>query len=202
MKKRLPTLLPLLGTLVVALACVAARAEPILKGKNLNEKSLVEALEPAPATPGAADAPEGGEVRTRSIRVLRDQPSTQTVEQVVKAPVKKPSASVLITFVTDSAELAGRARSSLDVVAKALQSERLANFKFAIEGHADPRGTAEHNLKLSQARAESVVSYLATAHHIDRDRLKPVGKGDSELFNPQQPDAPENRRVTIITLRE
>ena len=206
MKKRcLPRSLPLLGALAVALACVAARAEPLLKGRNLSEKNLVEALEPAPAAPAAPDAanaPEGGAVRMRSIRVMRDQPSSQTVEQVAKAPVKKPSASVLITFVTDSAELAGHAKSSLDVVARALQSDRLANLKFAIEGHADPRGTSEHNLKLSQARAESVVSYLATERHINRDRLKPVGKGDSELFNPQEPGAPENRRVTITTLRE
>jgi outer membrane protein OmpA-like peptidoglycan-associated protein len=198
-----PSLLPLLAALAVALASPAARAEPILKGRALNEKSLVEALAPAAAAAGDADAPEGAEVRTRSIRVTRDQPSTQSVEQVVKAPARKPpSASVLITFVTDSAALAGRAKSSLDVVAKALQSDRLANLKFAIEGHADPRGTPEHNLRLSQARAESVVSYLTSEHHIDRERLKPVGKGDSELFKPQQPDAPENRRVTIVTLRE
>lgn len=198
-----------IATLAAALAVPspAARAEPILKGRNLSEKNLIDALEPAApaaaATP-AADAPEGGEVRTRGIRVMRDQPSAQAVEQVAKAaaPVKKPSASVLITFVTDSAELAGHARSSLDVVAKALQSQRLANFKFAIEGHADPRGTPEHNLRLSQARAESVVGYLAAQHRIDRERLRPVGKGDTELFNTQQPDAPENRRVTITTLRE
>lgn len=173
-------------------------AEPILKGKNLNEENLVRALEPA----AGPDAPEGGPVRTRSIRVMRDQPSAQTVEKVARVPAKAPSASVLITFVTDSAELAGHARSSLDVIGKALQSERLAGLKFAIEGHADPRGTPEHNLRLSQARAESVVNYLSSQHRIDRDRLKAIGKGDSELFNPQQPAAPENRRVTITTLRE
>jgi OOP family OmpA-OmpF porin len=47
-----------------------------------------------------------------------------------------------------------------------------------------------------------VVSYLSTEHGIARERLKAVGKGDSEPFNAQQPGAPENRRVTITTLRE
>lgn len=189
------------STLVAALTGLTAlHAEPILKGKNLNEENLIRALEPAPAA--SAEAREGGDVATRSIRVTRDQPSAQAVEKVARAPAKAPSASVLITFVTNSAELAGQARSSLDVVAQALQSQRLAGLKFAIEGHADPRGTPEHNLKLSQARAESVVNYLASHHRIDRDRLRAIGKGDSELFNPRQPAAPENRRVTITTLRE
>jgi OOP family OmpA-OmpF porin len=197
--KKLLSDIPLLGALAAAL-CLPVQAEQVFKGPNLSEKNLVEALVPSPAVD--ADAPEGGEVRTRSITVVRDQPSSKVAEQVAKAPARKPSASVLITFVTDSADLAGHARSSLDVVAKALQSDRLANFKFAIEGHADPRGTPEHNLRLSQARADSVVSYLSTEHGIARERLKAVGKGDSEPFNAQQPGAPENRRVTITTLRE
>jgi len=31
------------------------------------------------------------------------------------------------------------------------------------------------------------------------ERLQSVGKGATELMNPQQPDAVENRRVTIVT---
>ncbi|MBS1138070.1 MAG: OmpA/MotB domain protein, partial [Proteobacteria bacterium] len=67
---------------------------------------------------------------------------------------------------------------------------------------ADPRGGEEYNLHLSQARAESVVNYLAEQHQIERDRLKPVGKGISEPLNTARPDAPENRRVTIKTVVE
>lgn len=186
------------GTLVLA----AAHAEPILKGKDINEKNLIEALTPAPA---AADEAEP-EVRTRSIKVMRDTPNAKPGEAAVKAaaraPEKKASASLLITFETNSAELTPRALSSLDVVAKALQADRLAEFKFSIEGHADPRGASEQNLQLSQARAESVVNYLASQHNIDRERLKPIGKGSSEPANTQRADAPENRRVTITTLRE
>ena len=67
--------------------------------------------------------------------------------------------------------------------------------------HADPRGGADYNLRLSQARAESVVDYLAGRHGIPRDRLRPIGKGQTELANPGRPTAPENRRVTIKTLQ-
>jgi outer membrane protein OmpA-like peptidoglycan-associated protein len=86
-------------------------------------------------------------------------------------------------------------------VAKALQSDQLAGLSFKVEGHADPRGGAEHNLKLSQARAESVVAYLVQKHGVLPERLSAEGKGSSELMLPNKPEAPENRRVTIVTKR-
>ncbi len=175
--------------LAAALLCASfatgLQAQEILRGKDFNENKLIEALTPEPE-----------EIRTRSIRVERDQGGEKT------SAAKRPGASLLITFVTNSADLAPDARSKLDIVARALQAEKLADFSFAIEGHADPRGSHEHNLQLSQARAQSVVEYLTTRHHIERERLKPVGKGDTELANPARPAAPENRRVTILTVRE
>jgi outer membrane protein OmpA-like peptidoglycan-associated protein len=168
-----------------------ALAQPILRGKDLTEKNLIEALTPPPR-----------EVRTRSIRVERDQALAQPGETASQEASRKAGASLLITFKTNSAQLTPQAQSSLDVVARALQADRLAAFNFAIEGHADPRGTPDHNLRLSQARAESVVAYLTSHHRIGGERLKPIGKGDTEPANPAQPEAPENRRVTITTLRQ
>lgn len=174
---------------------LVAQAEQYFKGKPGEKDSIVEAL-----TPGEEVAP--AQIKMRSIKVLPDErPPTKPGHQTVQTVVKKASASLLITFQTNSAELTRSAKSSLDVVAQALQADKLANFRFSIEGHADPRGSAEENLKLSQARAESVVNYLA-GHSISRERLQAVGKGDTELANSQKPDAPENRRVTIKTLRD
>ena len=159
------------------------QAENVLKGKQIEESTLVDALTPA-------EKP----ILTRSIRVTR--------ESQPPVPVKQAAASLLITFETDSAKLTARAKQSLEVVARALKSDKLANFKFSIEGHADPRGGEELNLRLSQERAESVVSYLADDQQIDRSRLQAVGKGQSELLNIADPNAPENRRVTIKTIIE
>lgn len=140
-------------------------------------------------------------VRTRSIKVMRDQPAAKPGEATVKQAVKKASASLLVTFGTNSTDLTEETKASLDVVAKALQADKLADFAFSIEGHADPRGNPDDNLRLSQGRAESVVHYLVAQHHIDPARLKPVGKGATELANTERIDAPENRRVTITTLK-
>lgn len=194
-----------LSRLAVAAACLAlpfaAQAEDtkVLKDRDITESALIQALTPESGAPAGGGEPG---IRTRSIKVLRDTPgSAQPADRPVQA-AKKAQASLLITFQTNSAELTPRAKSSLDVVAKALQADKLASFRFAIEGHADPRGGSDLNLRLSQARAESVVNYLVTQHGIARDRLKPEGKGATQLVNTSDPDAPENRRVTITTIQE
>jgi outer membrane protein OmpA-like peptidoglycan-associated protein len=117
-------------------------------------------------------------------------------------PVSPPSASLLITFETNSARLTSPAEHSLDKVGAALKNPRLADRSFVIEGHADKRGRADANKRLSSERAEAVRSYLTRKHNIAEARLKAVGKGDSEPLNLNDPAAPENRRVTFITATE
>lgn len=173
-----------------------AQAPVILKDTEITEKALVEALTPEPVSPA------GTELVRRSIRVVRDDPAKGAALDQLMRPARVPQASILITFETNSATLTPGARAAVDVVARALQAPELATFRFLIEGHADPRGSDELNLRLSQARAASVVSYLVGQHAISRERLDPVGKGDRELMNTSRLDAPENRRVTIVTIRE
>lgn len=178
--------------LAAALACSvlisSVQAQAIFRDNEINEENLIDALTPPPA-----------EIRTRSIRVERTGPGVPDPSTV---PAVAASASVLITFVTNSAELTPDARNKLDIVARALQADRLSNFRFSVEGHADPRGDPGNNLRLSQARAESVVDYLAVYHGVDRQRLRAIGRGDQQLANPSWAAAPENRRVTIVTLQE
>lgn len=168
------------AVLSVTLAISPATAQPVFRGADITEDRLIEALTPAPE-----------EIRTRSIRVERDSATAAS----------SGAASLLITFETNSARLSPSARNSLEVVARALKADRLANFNFVVEGHADPRGRADYNMQLSQARAESVVDYLASNHGVARERLRPIGKGQTELANPARPTAAENRRVTIKTLQ-
>ena len=171
---------------VLAACPVAAQQAPVMKEGQVTENALVDALTPAEPA-----------IRTRSIRVIRDEEAGGAAP---KQPAKRAAASLLITFETNSAQLTPRAKRSLDVVGQALGSEKLAPFRFGIEGHADPRGGEEVNQKLSQARAESVRDYLVAAQQIDSARLEPLGKGASELMNKASPAAPENRRVTIVNL--
>ena len=77
-----------------------------------------------------------------------------------------------------------------DVLAGAMKSEKLISSRFTIEGHADPRGSDDFNLKLSLARAESVRGYLVESHGVAAERVNAVGKGSSALMNPSVPAAP------------
>ena len=117
-------------------------------------------------------------------------------------PVAPPKASLLITFHTNSARLTTEAERSLDKVGAALNNEKLADRSFIVEGHADRRGRSDVNQRLSAQRAAAVRDYLTRKHNIPESRLKPVGKGDSEPLNPADPAAPENRRVTFVTVTE
>lgn len=185
-----PTTRPtLLSALVVAaaLACgsaLAQSAEPekekVLKEGQVSEQTLVDALTPP--------------VRTRSWR-----PGLAAGGTAAAAAPQTAKASILVTFVTGKADLTPDARKALDVLAAAMKNEKLASVKFTIEGHADPRGSEELNLRLSQARAESVRDYLTTTHGLAADRINAVGKGSSALMKPSEPAAPENRRVTIVS---
>jgi OOP family OmpA-OmpF porin len=166
-----------LGFLILAITgTVAAQSTvPIFRGGEVTESDLVNALTP--------------EVKLRSIRPVPNAP-----------PPKPAAASLLITFRPNSTELTPLAKSTLDVVARALRTDQLSEFRFRVEGHADPRGNHERNLVLSQGRAESVCQYLVSNHGISRARLIAEGKGDKEPINRENIAAPENRRVTIVNL--
>lgn len=69
-----------------------------------------------------------------------------------------------------------------------------------IEGHSDNVGTEEHNLKLSQQRAESVVNTLVDKYGIERTRLEAKGYGMSRPIadNATEEGRQKNRRIEAI----
>ena len=193
MKLRRPLFTLALSALLASGAVQAQ--EKVLREGQVTQKALIDALAPPSVAP-AASAPDSDAPVSRSFRpALRPAVAAAGTAAVAARPGK---ASILVTFVTDSAELTPRAKSALDVLAGAMKSERLAAVRFTIEGHADPRGSDEHNLKLSQARADSVRQYLMSSHALAAERVEAVGKGSTALMNPSDPAAPENRRVTIV----
>ena len=166
----------------------------LLKGASVTEKNLVEALVPEP--PAAIDSATGPAVLTRGIRPSLRQ---SVGEETIKAK-KVPSASLLITFDTNSTALTTQSKLELDMVAKALGNEKLKAFTFEIEGHADARGTPEANRALSQQRADVARDYLIKTHGIAESRLRATGKGDVAPLNTKDIAAAENRRVALTTV--
>lgn len=177
------------AALCILAACPAAHAgDNVMREEDISVESITNALTPQ----DAAD-------RTETLGIVhRDVPAAQELG----SPARNPSAQLLITFNSSSSKLTASARAALGKVARGLQSSRLLPYKFRIEGHADPRGAADVNLKLSASRATAVAEYLTLEGGIAADRLTPVGKGSTEPLNMQNPTAPENRRVTIVTVKD
>jgi outer membrane protein OmpA-like peptidoglycan-associated protein len=191
--RRLPRAVVPAALCLFALLCTLTRAaEPVLNEQDINEQSVTRALEPDQSSES------GDNIVTRGF-VLSNKPPSAAPRP---APARKPSAQILITFASNSATLTDSAKAALDKVADALQSEKLAAYRFRVEGHADPRGSADANMKLSEDRAAAVVEYLTQKDGIAPERLSSLGKGSSDPLNKRNPAAPENRRVTIVTVTD
>ena len=111
--------------------------------------------------------------------VMRPKPRPR----VIWASAPAASQDLTINFPTGSDKLTLAAQASLQPLGEALTSDELANSRYPIEGHTDNVGTEEDNLKLSQRRAESVVSYLMDKYKVQSSRLKAVGKGDQQPWS-------------------
>jgi OOP family OmpA-OmpF porin len=100
-----------------------------------------------------------------------------------------------INFKKNSAEIKGfTSFKILDVVASILKMN--PDIKIEIQGHTDNTGTREHNLELSQKRAESVMAYLVEKG-VAADRLEAKGYGPDVPIadNATKEGKDANRRV-------
>jgi outer membrane protein OmpA-like peptidoglycan-associated protein len=100
-----------------------------------------------------------------------------------------------ILFAFDSAELQPQGVAMLHEVATELQHR--PNLRLLeIQGYADSRGDAEHNLKLSERRAAAVFAWLV-AHGVAPERLRIAAEGASQFVEPGRDESQheQNRRV-------
>lgn len=127
------------------------------------------------------------------------KPAVKTRSLGRNLQVESPKIDLSIGFDFDSAKLKDDSKPQLDRLVEALKNERLASLRFQVEGHTDALGSAAYNDSLSTRRAEAVVTYMTQAG-VERDRLQSIGKGFTELLDPNDPRAAKNRRVRVLTL--
>jgi outer membrane protein OmpA-like peptidoglycan-associated protein len=169
--------------------------ELVLEGVAPNEESRKQAGDIARQVRG---------VRTvdNQLTVAMAEP---TPEPTVSAPELSPVAACQqqfdellgnkrIAFETDSATLERESTLMLDELAAI--ASRCPDTRIQVAGHTDARGSDEFNLWLSQARAESVTSYLASKG-VDATRLSAIGYGASQPIadNVTAAGLARNRRI-------
>lgn len=102
-----------------------------------------------------------------------------------------------ILFATDSAELRADLRRDLGAIGASLQ--RYPDTIVIVTGHTDSTGTAAHNQRLSERRAQSVASVLVDSGVSPR-RIDTRGAGQTQPIasNATAEGRAQNRRVEIV----
>ena len=107
-----------------------------------------------------------------------------------------------VQFATGSSQILPVSFGLLDEVAKVL-ADNLQIELLEIDGHTDSTGTAALNRKLSQQRAESVMTYL-TSKGVAAGRMKAKGFGPDKPIadNATDEGKEKNRRVEFNILKQ
>lgn len=98
---------------------------------------------------------------------------------------KKPKQSNLVIieniyFESNKADLLAPAKQTLDKAILAMKSNPI--MKIEISAHSDSKGSDDHNLKLSEKRAQSAKDYIISKG-IDASRITAKGYGETKLLN-------------------
>ncbi len=158
-------------------------------------KSLSANPTPATAPTCPKKLPDGTCPDTVETRQMRLPGAGQAASSAATAVVHAVRADISMTFVKGSAELTAAAKAKLDRLVKALVS--VGNYRpFTVEGHTDSSGPHDVNMALSQARANSVVHYLA-ANGVDKSKMTAKGYGPDRTLKGRSPEDPANRRVEV-----
>ncbi len=107
-------------------------------------------------------------------------------------------AVIAVSFDTNKSDLKAKNHDELDKLGTFLKE--FPNSKGTIEGHTDADGNKAANLKLSQARADSVRNYIITKFGIDSNRLSSKGYGSDKPVAPNKTasDKAKNRRIEAL----
>lgn len=129
----------------------------------------------------------GGDKPAPLVAVTPPPPEPVVAEEMAPPPVmvivpviiktQKYCSILDIQFEIKQGDIQREEKEKLNVLGTFMK--KYPNTTAVIEGHTDDVGTEEFNLKLSQKRAESVVSYLMDSFHIASNRLTAVGYGES-----------------------
>jgi outer membrane protein OmpA-like peptidoglycan-associated protein len=105
-----------------------------------------------------------------------------------------------INFDTASSVIKPDSEPAIDEIVKLLTNK--PTLKVYIVGHTDMVGDAASNVKLSQARAQSVINELINKHHIAASRLIAFGNGPYAPVATNKTDEgrAKNRRVELVEI--
>ena len=125
-------------------------------------------------------------------------PKKHTLVSVTQEKIELHQA---VFFATGRATIMPQSFPLLNEIADVLKTR--ATMQVRVEGHTDSRGSRASNMRLSQARADSVKAYLV-GHDIDASRMVSVGFGPDQPIetNKTAVGRERNRRVEFMITQQ
>jgi OOP family OmpA-OmpF porin len=182
-----------LGALaLLAVPMVAGRAQTAVSSGDIIEKLAVEA---------ESDI---------DLAALKQQASDRIKARADAQPQKRPAIAPQLTklpqirfdvvFDQDSSLIRPASYQTIGSIADALTDPKLRPYRYLIVDHVESAGRRDHNLILSQRRAESVRDVLVNTFKVSPKRLQALGLGEEQLQDVNRPASPANARIQIIAI--
>jgi OmpA-OmpF porin, OOP family len=183
----------LLGALALfALPMAVARAQTATPTADIIEKLAVEAE-------ADLDLPALRQQATDRIKARADaQP--QKRPPIAPQLTKLPQIRFDVVFDQDSSLIRPASYQTIGSIADALTDPKTRPYRYLIVDHVESAGRRDHNLILSQRRAESVRDVLVNTFKVSPKRLQALGLGEEQLQDVNRPASPANARVQIMAI--
>lgn len=174
------------------------RAENVVKYLEKNfgiDSSRLSAKGYGTEKPVADNSSDLGKQKNRRINAIVD--CAFDLKDLAMLP-ERLCMTLKLEFATDSTEIHPSDYAEVNKVGEYMK--KYPTTTAIIEGHTDNTGGPELNRKLSQQRAENVVTYLVEKSGIDRSRLSAKGYGSTRsiAYNNTSEGRQKNRRVNAI----
>jgi outer membrane protein OmpA-like peptidoglycan-associated protein len=183
----------LLGALsVLAWPTAAARAQSTTSTADIMEKLASDAEADIDLTA----------LRQQAAERIKARADAQPQKRPPIAPQlsKLPQVRFDVVFDPDSSLIRPASYQTIGSIADALTDPKLRPYRYLIVDHVESAGRRDHNLILSQRRAESVRDVLVNTFKVSPKRLQALGLGEEQLQDVNRPAAPANARVQIIAI--
>jgi OOP family OmpA-OmpF porin len=197
--RKVPAMTLRIGRVALALCLASTAAGSVLAQTTLAGDQMLQNLTSAAnaAPPGLS----GAILQQAALQHMKDNPGIPATRQPMGVRLDNlAQINVQIQFALNSAIIRPESYATIGSIADALHHPILGGYKFVVTGNTDATGDRADNMKLSQARADAVVSALTTTFRVDPARLEGVGLGEEALQDKDKPTDPANRRVQVINI--
>jgi OOP family OmpA-OmpF porin len=175
-----------------ALPVTAGRAQTAVSSGDIIEKLAVEAESDIDLAALKQQAAE----RIKARADAQPQKRPPIAPQLTKLPQIRFD----VVFDQDSSLIRPASYQTIGSIADALTDPKLRPYRYLIVDHVESAGRRDHNLILSQRRAESVRDVLVNTFKVSPKRLQALGLGEEQLQDVNRPASPANARIQIIAI--